>query len=68
MTKHGISPKRSTKPSKRITMQRYNAKMDEIMASELPVHEMLIKMLEYTATVEIVEKKHDKTKNKKTAP
>ena len=52
----GTSRKWCTKPFKRITIQQYNAKMDKIMASDLPIHEMLIKMLEYAWTVEIVEK------------
>ena len=49
----GTSPKRSVKPPKRITMQQYNAKTDKIIKSGLPVHETLIKLLEYAATVEV---------------
>jgi len=55
--KHTTSRKRSAKPPKRITIQQYNAKMDQIMAAGLPVHEILVKMLEFAPTVKIVEKK-----------
>ena len=57
MTKHGISPKRSAKPRKRITMQRFNKRIQRITKLGLPVDEALIKMLEYAGTVEIVENK-----------
>ena len=51
----GTSPKRSVKPPKRITIQQYTAKTDKIIKSGLPVHETLIKLLEYAATVEVAE-------------
>ena len=53
----GTSRKWCTKPSKRITMQQYNAQTDKIIKSDLPVHEILIKLLEYASAVEVVDGK-----------
>ncbi len=49
---------------KRITYEKYNKRMGEIGAKYDTVHESLIAMLEYAATVELVAKKHKRGGNK----
>jgi len=47
---------------KTINIKKYNKVMDDIMKKKLPVHETLIAMLDYAASVEIVDMPLDKPK------
>jgi len=48
----------------KITFQEYNKKMDKIIDKKLPIHELLIAMLEEASKYTIIEKKHEKHTSK----
>ena len=45
---------------KEITIEEYNKRIDKITKLKLPVHEILIKLLEFAGTVDIREERNEK--------